>query len=204
MKLETRVFELYTDKYASLSKLSKAMGIATGQVYQVSQGKRPINHKFIVGAKRAFPEYTLDDLFYFVEDRSDAIATTTNGSGAIVKARRDEVVKLRNAGLTYSEIGRIMGVTKQRVAQIINGQPRKKPKPHLKAMLKISDVAHFLNVHTNTVRLWTNKGMLKAYHIGSRGDLRFRLEDIESFLKTNKVQQQRRQNNRTARSHVAL
>jgi excisionase family DNA binding protein len=187
MKLETRVFDLYTDKYASLSKLAKAMGMAASQVYQVSQDKRPINHKFIIGAKRAFPEYTLDDLFYFVPDGGDTVGVP-NRDGTGMRSRHDEVVKLRNAGLTYAEIGRKMGITKQRVAQIIKGQPEKKPNLNLKAMLTIRDVAHFLNVHTNTVRLWTNKGMLKAYHIGSRGDLRFRLEDIDSFLKRNEVQ----------------
>jgi excisionase family DNA binding protein len=49
-------------------------------------------------------------------------------------------------------------------------------------MLTTSDVARFLNVHINTVRRWSNQGILKAYRIGSRGDRRFREEDIVSFL----------------------
>ena len=49
-------------------------------------------------------------------------------------------------------------------------------------MLTISEVAHLLNVHINTVRRWSNQGILKAYRIGSRGDRRFRQEDIASFL----------------------
>lgn len=49
-------------------------------------------------------------------------------------------------------------------------------------MLTISDVAYFLNVHINTVRRWSNQGILKAYRIGSRGDRRFRQEDITRFL----------------------
>ena len=49
-------------------------------------------------------------------------------------------------------------------------------------MLTASDVAHLLNVHVNTVRRWSNQGILKAYRIGSRGDRRFNEEDITRFL----------------------
>jgi excisionase family DNA binding protein len=50
------------------------------------------------------------------------------------------------------------------------------------AMLTVSDVANLLSVHINTIRRWSNQGILKAYRIGSRGDRRFRQEDITSFL----------------------
>ena len=49
-------------------------------------------------------------------------------------------------------------------------------------MLTASDVARLLNVHVNTVRRWSNQGILKAYRIGSRGDRRFNEEDITGFL----------------------
>jgi excisionase family DNA binding protein len=49
-------------------------------------------------------------------------------------------------------------------------------------MLTTSDVARLLNVHMNTVRRWSNQGVLRAYRIGSRGDRRFRREDIDRFL----------------------
>jgi excisionase family DNA binding protein len=49
-------------------------------------------------------------------------------------------------------------------------------------MLTASDVARLLNVHLNTVRRWSNQGVLRAYRIGSRGDRRFRREDIVYFL----------------------
>ena len=52
----------------------------------------------------------------------------------------------------------------------------------LDPMLKVSDVARLLSVHINTVRRWSNQGTLKAYRVGSRGDRRFRQEDITSFL----------------------
>ncbi len=49
-------------------------------------------------------------------------------------------------------------------------------------MLTISEVAHLLNVHINTVRRWSNQGVLKTYRLGSRGDRRFKREDITSFF----------------------
>ncbi|MDD4985940.1 MAG: helix-turn-helix domain-containing protein [Dehalococcoidales bacterium] len=52
-------------------------------------------------------------------------------------------------------------------------------------MLTTSDVARLLNVHINTVRRWSNQGIIKTYRIGSRGDRRFDRKDIEQFLRRN-------------------
>jgi excisionase family DNA binding protein len=54
-----------------------------------------------------------------------------------------------------------------------------------KTILTASELAHILNVHINTVRRWSNRGILKVYRIGPRGDRRFSKEDIESFLAQN-------------------
>ena len=50
------------------------------------------------------------------------------------------------------------------------------------ALLTTSEAAYFLSAHTNTVRRWSDKRILKAYRIGPRGDRRFRREDINRFL----------------------
>ena len=52
----------------------------------------------------------------------------------------------------------------------------------VESMLTISEVAQSLNVHINTLRRWSNQELLKAYRIGSRGDRRYRQQDIENFL----------------------
>ena len=49
-------------------------------------------------------------------------------------------------------------------------------------MLTTSEVARLLNVHINTVRRWSNQGVLRTYRIGARGDRRFHREDITNFL----------------------
>ena len=68
MELHTRVFELYKEKYKSLTDLAQVMGISGGYIYKVRQGKRNINQKFIIGAMKVFPGYKLDDLFYVAPD----------------------------------------------------------------------------------------------------------------------------------------
>ena len=52
----------------------------------------------------------------------------------------------------------------------------------LEAMLTVRQVADFLHVSICTVRRWSNKGMLKYYRVGSRGDRRYRREDVLRFL----------------------
>ncbi len=49
-------------------------------------------------------------------------------------------------------------------------------------MLTTSGVAKLLNLHINTVRRWSNEGILKPYRIGPRGDRRFIKEDVITFL----------------------
>jgi len=50
-------------------------------------------------------------------------------------------------------------------------------------MLTVGEVAQLLYVHSNTLRRWTEKGIIKAYRIGPRGDRRFRQEDIAVLLR---------------------
>ncbi|HEX9896641.1 MAG TPA: helix-turn-helix domain-containing protein [Dehalococcoidales bacterium] len=49
-------------------------------------------------------------------------------------------------------------------------------------MLTVREVANLLHVHVNTLRRWSNRGLLKAYQINNRGDRRFRQVDVALFL----------------------
>jgi hypothetical protein len=66
MVVRTRVFDL--GKYHSLPELARSMRVSVSEVYRVRQGERSINHKFILGAIRAFPEYRFGELFYITSD----------------------------------------------------------------------------------------------------------------------------------------
>ena len=72
MIIRTRVFEMANDKYHNLSALAGAMELSVSQVYRVREGKRGINEKFIIGAKKAFPNSRLDELFYLTNGKSHA------------------------------------------------------------------------------------------------------------------------------------
>ncbi len=61
------------------------------------------------------------------------------------------------------------------------------PNEQLGPMLTVREVAHFLSVHANTVRRWSDEGKLKAYRITRRGDRRFKREDIFLFLASSRV-----------------
>jgi len=50
------------------------------------------------------------------------------------------------------------------------------------SMLTVREVSEILHVHTNTLRRWSDLGILKAYRIGPRGDRRFKQEDIDLLL----------------------
>ena len=50
------------------------------------------------------------------------------------------------------------------------------------SLLTVREAAQFLNIHVNTVRRWSDLGILKGYRIGPRGDRRFRREDVVAFL----------------------
>ena len=49
-------------------------------------------------------------------------------------------------------------------------------------LLTVKEVAGFLGVHPSTVRRWEKEGLVKSYVIGLRQNLRFRQEDVASFL----------------------
>ena len=49
-------------------------------------------------------------------------------------------------------------------------------------LLTLKDVSDMLRVHPNSIRRWSDTGLLPALRIGERVDRRFRLRDVERFL----------------------
>jgi excisionase family DNA binding protein len=53
-------------------------------------------------------------------------------------------------------------------------------------MLTASEVAELLHLHVNTVKRLGDRGELPFYRVCKRGDRRFRLDDVLTFLATNR------------------
>ncbi|MFC1909040.1 hypothetical protein ACFLXD_04200 [Chloroflexota bacterium] len=88
MIIKTRVYQLCEGRYRNLSELAQHMSLSVSQVYRVREGTRGINQKFIIGAKRAFPDFRLDELFYldFETSPEDEIETfVTNRYNHIIE-----------------------------------------------------------------------------------------------------------------------
>jgi len=49
-------------------------------------------------------------------------------------------------------------------------------------MLTATEVARLLHIHINTVRRWSDQGIIRSYRLGPRGDRRFDKEDVAKFL----------------------
>ncbi len=49
-------------------------------------------------------------------------------------------------------------------------------------LLTLKEVSDMLRVHPNSIRRWSDAGLLPAVRIGERGDRRFRLQDVERFM----------------------
>ena len=49
-------------------------------------------------------------------------------------------------------------------------------------MLTVSEAARLLHVHPNTIRQWSDNGLLNSYRLGYRRDRRFRLEDVYKLI----------------------
>ena len=52
----------------------------------------------------------------------------------------------------------------------------------MEELLTINEAAKILKVHPNTLRLWDNKGVLKATRIGIKKVRRYRKQDLENFI----------------------
>ena len=52
----------------------------------------------------------------------------------------------------------------------------------MEPMLTTTEVSRLLHVHPNTLRRWSDRGIIRTYRIGPRADRRFRQDDIARFL----------------------
>ncbi len=61
---------------------------------------------------------------------------------------------------------------------------------YIDRMLSVNEVAYFLNVHTGTVRRWEKKRQLKSYRLRPKKIIRFRKEELDSFVNHSNLEPQ--------------
>ena len=49
-------------------------------------------------------------------------------------------------------------------------------------MVPVGEASQILHVHPNTLRKWSDQGLIPTYRIGQRRDRRFAEEDLLTFL----------------------
>ncbi len=49
-------------------------------------------------------------------------------------------------------------------------------------LMTVAEVAAWLKVHPNTIRRWSERGIIKTYRIGPRRDRRFDRTEVEQLL----------------------
>jgi excisionase family DNA binding protein len=49
-------------------------------------------------------------------------------------------------------------------------------------MLTISEACQLLNIHSNTLRRWSARGLIKEYRVGLGGHRRFKAEDVAALI----------------------
>ncbi len=54
--------------------------------------------------------------------------------------------------------------------------------PRKNSLMTVREVADFLHIHRNTVQRWGDRGVLQPIRITSRGDRRFRQEEVNKLL----------------------
>ncbi len=52
----------------------------------------------------------------------------------------------------------------------------------IRPMLTVSQVARLMNIHVNNLRRWSDNNIVRSYRINSRGDRRYRPDDIARFM----------------------
>lgn len=143
------------------------------------------SHRIIAVCSYPLECHRPDEIVDIVSNHQGILIRRTDKLEYVPNNGHRYAVALRNRGLSYAEISRRISSSRQWVAQILRGEKnreRRKRTHHNDEMLTLKKAAEFLDVHVNTVRRWSDSGILPAYRIGQRRDRRFRRTDLEKFL----------------------
>jgi DNA-binding CsgD family transcriptional regulator len=132
--------------------------------------------------------------------------------------RQQEIMRRVAFGLTDREIGTALGISEQGVknhltqvyirlkarnrahavfimfcpsgsaSATVSAELKKTQEIPVSGLLTLREAATFLHAHENSVRKWSDVGLLRPYRLGPRGDRRFRVNDLRQFLRHSSIQ----------------
>ena len=59
---------------------------------------------------------------------------------------------------------------------------RRTPRADPPIIVSVGEASQILHIHPNTLRKWSDQGIIPSYRIGQRRDRRFAVEDLLTFL----------------------
>jgi transposase len=106
---------------------------------------------------------------------------------------RDRIIALHKRGLANIEIAQMVGVSRQRVWEVLRPKENKRgnnmsaavisaSKKSQTSPMSISGVAAILGVHPNTVRRWSDEGLVPCFRLGPRHDRRFEPQSVMEIM----------------------
>jgi transposase len=106
---------------------------------------------------------------------------------------RDRIIALHKRGLANIEIAHLVGVSRQRVWGVLhhndnNGSHSRSvavnsaSKIGQTAPMSIRGAAAVLGVHPNTIRRWSDEGLIPCFRLGPRQDRRFEPKSIIEII----------------------
>jgi transposase len=114
-------------------------------------------------------------------------------NGGMSMKTRDRIIALHKRGLANTEIAQIVGVSRQRVWVVLH--PKENNRGHSisaavssaskkvqTSPMSIAGVAAILGVHTNTIRRWSDEGLIPCFRLGPRQDRKFEPQSVMEMM----------------------
>jgi len=106
---------------------------------------------------------------------------------------RDRIIALHKRGLANTEIAQIVGVSRQRVWEVLRPKENNRgygisaavssaSKKAQTSPMSITGVAAILGVHPNTIRRWSDEGLIPCFRLGPRQDRRFEQQRVMEMM----------------------
>jgi excisionase family DNA binding protein len=106
---------------------------------------------------------------------------------------RDRIILLHKRGLANTVIAQMVGVSRQRVWEVLHPKENNRRNSMAAAVrsastkaqtspMSISGAAAILGLHPNTIRRWADEGLIPCFRLGPRQDRRFEQQSVMEIM----------------------